>query len=66
VSSTLIIVVVIIVNVIATLPQSDNFRGVCRGAIAGRGASNDANFGGSGSGCRRILYACRSVVLPEW
>jgi hypothetical protein len=50
-SSTLIIVllIVIIVNVGATLPPSDGVHGVCHGATAGRGVSDNANFGRSGS-----------------
>jgi hypothetical protein len=48
-SLTLIIVIVGIVNVGATLPPSDGVHGVCHGATAGRGASDDANFGRSGS-----------------
>jgi hypothetical protein len=64
-SSTLLIVVVIVIDVVATLPPSNNVHGIRHGATAGRGVSNDANFGRSGSGCRRILCACLSVVLLE-
>jgi hypothetical protein len=51
-SSTLtvtVVVIVVIVNVGAILPPSKGVHGICHGATAGRGASNDANFGCSGS-----------------
>ncbi len=65
-SSTLIIVAVVIIDVGVTLPPSDGVHGICHGATAGRGASDDANFGHSGSlQCRRILCACHSVILLE-
>jgi hypothetical protein len=65
-SSSLIIVVVIVVDVVATLLPSNEVHGVCHGATAGHGTSNNANFGCSGSGCRCILCACCSVVPLEW
>ncbi len=61
-SSTLIIVV--IVDVVATLPPSNDIHGVHHGATAGRGTSNNANFGGSGSQCRRIFAPV--VLLSRW
>jgi hypothetical protein len=48
-SLTLIVVVVVIVNVGATLPPSNGVLGICHGTTAGRGASDNANFGRSGS-----------------
>jgi hypothetical protein len=48
-SLTLIVVVVIIVDVGATLPPSNGAHGVCHGPTAGRGASNNSNFGRCGS-----------------
>jgi hypothetical protein len=40
----LIIFVVVVINVIVTLPPSNDVHGVCHGATAGRGANNDANL----------------------
>jgi hypothetical protein len=48
-SSTLIVVVVVVVDVSAPLLPSDGVHGVCHSATAGRGASNESNFGRSGS-----------------
>jgi hypothetical protein len=42
-------IAVIVINVGATLLPSNSVYGVCHGATAGCGASNDANFGRSGS-----------------
>jgi hypothetical protein len=44
-----VLVVVVVVDVGATLPPSEGVHGVCHGATTGRGASDDANFGCSGS-----------------
>ncbi len=44
-----VLVVVVIVDVGATPMPSDGVHGICHGTTAGRGASNDANFGHSGS-----------------
>ncbi len=46
---SLTLIVVVIVNVGATLPPSNSVHGICHGATAGCGASDDANFGCSGS-----------------
>jgi hypothetical protein len=59
-SSTLIIVVVFIVDVRATQTPSNGVHGVCHGTIAGHGTSDDANFGRSGS----LRMLPHSLCLP--
>jgi hypothetical protein len=49
VSLTLIVDVIVVVDVGGTLPPNDGIHGICHGATAGRGASNNANFGRGGS-----------------
>ncbi len=59
-SLSLIVVVVIIVDVGGTLPPSNGAHGVCHGATAGHGVSDDANFGRSGS----LRMPMHSLRLP--
>jgi hypothetical protein len=56
----MIIVVVILVDVGATLPPSNGIHGIYHGATAVHGPSNDANFGCSGS----LQMLPHSLCLP--